>query len=177
MGHKKTLAAARRDWLEEGSSKKFGNGQSVDDPVVDVDDALSLPNPRPTTPTASWDNDVPNDEDLYDATPNRSRTLRNLSKNHDVPEDDDLDALMAEAEAQDAPSNRSKQQNQPDRADTVPDDEDDLDALIAEAEAQEGGPQRTTAQTREDGTDMSKSARKDDYEDDEAAMREMDDLW
>ncbi|EEY15811.1 predicted protein [Verticillium alfalfae VaMs.102] len=90
-------------------------------------------NTRPKTPMALDEDDVPDEADLYGATPKRA-----------------------------APGTT----NVPRPAD--PDDEDDLEALMAEAEA-ETGPRR------EPETKVAPAV--NDYEDDEAAMAEMDGMW
>lgn len=121
---------------------------------------------RPTMGTAraktpEQDADVPDDDDLYDATPRHSRPI--VPIRNEIPEDD-LDALIAEAEGRDA---ARKVTTQPTQAEP---DEDDLDALMAEAEIQD-------YTTKKDDAPKENSKTKDSFDDDEAAMQEMDGLW
>lgn len=155
-GHKKRVVAARDEWLHENRPK------STDD----MEDEASMPtgsNDRPQTPRPD---DVPADDDLFGAAPQiRPPVTGGLIHLNDAPEEDDLDALMAEAEANDRPAAATT------TATTAP-EEDDLDALIAEAEAgdkgnKNGGPSNT-------GVGQQTSA---DYVDEEDAMREMDGMW
>ncbi|UNI22345.1 chromosome segregation in meiosis- protein [Purpureocillium takamizusanense] len=158
-GHKKRVMTARNEWINEGRPKSGADEDEYeardnghDDATVDVEhgtDATAGGLERPQTPLQ----DVPGDDDLYAATP-RART----ATRRDVPEDDDLDALIAEAEGQDLPSNKTRQSH------TEP-DEDDLDALIAEAEGQDAAASSNTkSASTGDG---------DEFADEEAAMLEM----
>lgn len=79
-------------------------------------------------------------------------------------DEDDLDALMAEAEAE-----QSSRKEPPAIRAAGDDDMDDLDALMAEAEAQ-SAPSKS-AGARESG------AKPPDFDDEEEAMAEMDGLW
>ncbi|KAF7560051.1 hypothetical protein G7046_g4110 [Stylonectria norvegica] len=146
-GHKKRLMVARNDFINEGKVTTSADTQ---------DDEFGTPPPtttlteRPKTPLR--DAEIPDDDDIYDATPRAPRTVVPIA---DEPDEDDLDALMAEAEGQD--TRRPAVQT----ADV--DGEDDLDALIAEAE----GADRTARGTQ------STEAAADNFDDDEAALQEM----
>ncbi|KPM38641.1 hypothetical protein AK830_g7934 [Neonectria ditissima] len=171
-GHKKRVMIARNELINEGKPK-YGEDEEKDDDNDDNDDIADFGRDvgasagsttiaqRPKTPQR--DDDVPDDDDLYDATPRppSRRTVPVLNNNND--EDDDLQALIAEAEDQDQRS-KSKPMN-------VDLDEDELDALIAEAEGQD---QSSKAVREKPGGGENPS---DDFEDDEAAMQEMDGLW
>lgn len=145
-GHKRKLAAARTEWLNESRPKETG------------DDDLSLPplNDGQKTPTRAM---APEDEDIYGSTPSARRpqvATTTTTQNNDMPDEDDLDALMAEAEAQD---------NGPAAAPTngVPEDDlDDLDALMAESEAHPN-PTKPAAPVADPS-----------FDEDEEAMREME---
>lgn len=158
-GHKKRVMSARTDFINEGRPKDSVEedddfGLDASGPTEAGENTQSAPEAAPQTPSRD---DVPDDEDLYGATPRNVRTQQN------VPDDeDDLDALIAEAEGED--SGRQKQQR------PAEDNEDDLDALIAEAETtdQTKVPAKKPGDTK--GTN-------DDFADEEAAMQEMDDLW
>lgn len=167
-GHKKRLISARNDFINEGKIKdrQEETFEDDDDPFKDTEPTLPvLPAERPQTPAQD---DIPDDEDLYDATP-RARPI--VPIRNDVPEDDDLAALMAEAEGQDEPHPPKTQPvktnpPQPSKPSADP-EEDDLDALIAEAEERDKGA----------GPSKSQGGSGQDYDDDEAAMQEMDGLW
>ena len=143
IGHKKRITVARGEWIEEGRPRVGGDTAEDDDFVPPAPDAA--PNQatlteRPKTPTpanrstAAAADDIPDDDDLYGATPVRNRTA------DAVPEDDDLDAMMAAAEAHDQEqrSRPALSNNNPPQPKAQPEnepDEDDLDALMAESEA------------------------------------------
>ncbi|RCI16944.1 hypothetical protein L249_1754 [Ophiocordyceps polyrhachis-furcata BCC 54312] len=109
-GHRKALLQARNRWIDEGKPKDRQDEDDVDNGVnhdreshesqPPTQENTSPATPRPKTPER---NDVPDDDDLYDATPRAPTRSAN-----------DLDALMQET------------------LNAEP-DEDDLDALIAEA--------------------------------------------
>ncbi|KHO00466.1 replication fork protection component Swi3 [Metarhizium album ARSEF 1941] len=158
-GHKKRVMAARSEMINEGKPKDTIGDDDFGLDAADAADAAGAPvesapsrDARPQTPTG---NDVPDDEDLYGATPRVMRTQLN-----ERDDEDDLDALIAEAEGQD-----SRQKSQSAGAH----DEDDLDALITEAEAVD---QQTALQRP-----IIANIRKSDFAEEEAAMQEMDGLW
>jgi len=162
-GHKKRVMTARNEWINEARPRSGADEDENGDDARENGhagsageaDGTDVANDRPERPQTPLQ-DVPGDDDLYDATP-RART----ATRRDVPEEDDLDALIAEAEGQDSASNRKKQ------ATTEP-DEDDLDVLIAEAEGEDGA-----------GSSNAKAASSanNEFADEEAAMQEMDGLW
>ncbi|KAH7126212.1 replication fork protection component Swi3-domain-containing protein [Dactylonectria macrodidyma] len=167
-GHKKRIMIARNDLINEG---KPNNAEEREEDE-DYDLTGTAPHPedsqqgttastamqRPITPER--DPDVPDDDDLYDATPRASRPI--------VPiltvqaEHDDLEALIAEAEGLD----RAKESK---TADAEPDD-DDLDALMAEAGAEDQPLQREIERTNNSKNPGN------DFNDEEAALQEMG-LW
>ena len=208
-GHKRKLAVARAEWIEQGRTKVHvgEEGKEEDDNELDV----AHGNPTTTTVTAAANatvtaaaarartptGDVPDDEDLYGATPTRGH-----GGGRDFPDEDDLDALMAESEVRDQRPVSLPRRPMPPVLE--PDDDDDLDALMAEAEARDApvtaigaanlgfgkvGPDdehdwdalivETHAEEPTSGHGIEvdrkgdKVKGKDDFADDEAAMQEM----
>ncbi|KAJ6442289.1 replication fork protection component Swi3 [Purpureocillium lavendulum] len=156
-GHKKRVMTARNEWINEARPRSGADEDDADeddapDGSAGTDgqrDASGGQPERPQTPRQ----DVPGDDDLYDATPR-------APARKDVPEEDDLDALIAEAEGQDSASKPTKGVDG--------ESEEDLDALIAEAEGHDSAlpakPQPTPGVGNE-------------FADEEAAMQELDGLW
>ncbi|KAI0162125.1 Swi3-domain-containing protein [Xylariaceae sp. FL1272] len=152
-GHKKYLRLKRLEWINEGRPGSttiddfddlFGDGNAEPeerDPAIFPARVAPIfeASMRPKTPTK----DVPDDdEDLYDATPNPKNwppRTTSVYKNHGEPDEDDLDALMAEAEAQQSNPTSLFGNGNPKTNTSRPRDEpdEDLDALMAEAEAQQ----------------------------------------
>lgn len=150
-GHKKRLAAARGEWLNEARSAATANG--------DADVSLPpLGGDGERTPTRAI---APGDDDIYGSTPlaRRPYTAAAVTQNGDIPDEDDLDALMAEAEAQD---NGSAAQTNGAREDDL----DDLDALMAESEAHPNASKPAAP-----------AAADPSFDEDEEAMREMEGMW
>jgi replication fork protection complex subunit Csm3/Swi3 len=152
-GHKKRVISARMEVINEGRPRTT---VEEDDLSMEASVAVgasendnSAREDRPQTPSRDA---VPDEEDLYGATP------RNVRQN--MANEDDLDALIAEAEGQD---NHTRLLGRMD------DDEDDLDALIAEAE--------TTGQPKAQRRLVTETAADQDFADEEAAMLEMDGAW
>ncbi|KAM0242189.1 hypothetical protein ACHAP5_007345 [Fusarium lateritium] len=168
-GHKKRVAIARSDYINE-SKPKDANADEEEDDLFGDNIATRPSNQEPTRPTIGptraktpeQDAGVPDDDDLYDATPRHSRPI--VPIHNEVPEEDDLEALIAEAEGQDA---APKANTQPTQAEP---DEDDLDALMAEAEIRDNT-------TKKGEAPKESSKNNDSFDDDEAAMQEMDGLW
>ncbi|KAH8686607.1 replication fork protection component Swi3-domain-containing protein [Ilyonectria robusta] len=168
-GHKKRIMIARNDFINEGKPKDAEDReQDEDDDATgliaglgdsDRGTAAAAATQRPKTPAR--DPDIPDDDDLYDATPRASRPIVPIL--NDQPEEDDMEALIAEAEGQDRARNAKPAGLEP--------DEDDLDALMAEAEGQDQ-PRQAAPETRSSGENMS-----NDFDDDEAALQEMEGLW
>ncbi|KAI8680561.1 hypothetical protein LRP88_04650 [Fusarium phalaenopsidis] len=168
-GHKKRIVIARNDWINEGKPKDhIANGEEEEEEDLFGENNTSQPaGPEPTTTTTTTepsraktpqrDNDVPDDDDIYDATPRPAR--HTLPIRNEVPEEDDLEALIAEAEGRDAAKKSKPSEPEPDG--------DDLDALIAEAEGHDQAPKKNGAEPKGG----------DDFADEEAAMQEMDGLW
>lgn len=161
-GHKKRLMVARNEWINEGKPTNTSQEDDLgDDPFDSAPPAQGDDDPtagRPATPPAVAD--VPDDDDLYDATPRAPRRIVPVTR--DEPDDDDLDALMAEAEGYDKPNPRPTQP-------TNTGDDDDLDALMAEAEGHDN-----SLAAKEQPKAVQSTAEQDDFDDAEAAMREMD---
>ncbi|CRK32805.1 Chromosome segregation in meiosis protein 3 like [Verticillium longisporum] len=156
-GHKRTLQSKRIEWIDELKPRASAAAADDEDEEPPADDgplqhgddtgdeamaqrnghagttAAATANTRPKTPMALDEDDVPDEADLYGATPKRP-----AAGTTSVPRPAD------------------------------PDDEDDLEALMAEAEA-ETGPGREP--------EKKVAPAVNDYEDDEAAMAEMDGLW
>lgn len=167
-GHKKRLASARNEWISQRPKQTDDDDENADENTRSAAHFSAVVNgtsDKPSTPTR----DVPDDDDLYDATP---RAARQTAPPADVPEDDDLDALMAEAEVND----RSKQpvRTRAGSGANAVDDGDELDALIAEAE--EGTSNGSNHVSNGDASNKSEGLN-DDFADEEAAMQEMDGLW
>lgn len=174
-GHKKRLISARNDFINEGKIKDRGEEAfEDDDPFTTLHEPEpSLPALLPERPKTPLQDDIPDDDDLYDATPRPSRPI--VPIRNDLPEEDDLEALMAEAEGHDdaQPSKTNTLQplkmNAPQPSKTSGDlEEDDLDALIAEAEEQDQGAKNSKTQS---------GGGEQEFDDDEAAMQEMEGLW
>ncbi|KAI6756502.1 hypothetical protein HG531_014117 [Fusarium graminearum] len=136
-GHKKRVMIARNEYINESKPKDT----MTDDEEVDLlgRDSTSRPTDEATTRTQVTERlrtpepsrDMPDDDDLYDATPRPSRPI--VPIRNDVPEEDDIEALIAES--QDQTTKRDGQ---------------------IQIENNESG---------------------NAYEDDEAAMQEMEGLW
>ncbi|POR36366.1 Chromosome segregation in meiosis protein 3 [Tolypocladium paradoxum] len=164
-GHKKRVVAARREWISEGKPKppedQDEEQQRNDGEPPDNTTEAGGQSARPQTPVRGGD--MPDDDDLYDATPRAAVPARAA-----VPdEEDDLDALIAEAEGNDGP----RQQPQPPASNAEPDG-DDLEALMAEAEA-EGQDQGN----RKQPSNAAGGQGNTEFDDEEAAMQEMEGLW
>ncbi|KAM0275022.1 hypothetical protein ACHAQH_007628 [Verticillium albo-atrum] len=148
-GHKRTLQSKRIEWIDELKPRSSApvyeeDGEEQVPPVeagydhqeqrqMNSQTGTAAATPRLKTPTAHDEGDIPDEADLYGATPKRP-------------------AVGAASV--------------PRAAD--PDDDDDLEALMAEAETE-------TALTREPEGKAAPAV--DEFEDDEAAMAEMDGLW
>ncbi|KAL6874578.1 Swi3 domain-containing protein [Trichoderma longibrachiatum] len=185
-GHKKALVTARNEWINEGRAKASNNNDDEDDDfdfgaVTISGDSQTVPkdSDQRTQKTPDRDNDVPDDDDLYDATPRAPRSTNALraAPSNDAPDDDDLEALLAEAESMDsrpgpaAPTAAAAKQKNRSGAE---EDDDDLDALIAEAEERDRSSGQST------GKNAGSSASADqghDFADEEEAMQEMEGLW
>ncbi|RFU75513.1 replication fork protection complex subunit csm3 swi3 [Trichoderma arundinaceum] len=184
-GHKKRLLTARNEWINQGRPK--ASDYAVDDEldiaaVTIAEDSQTSEGGIPTERTQKTPerDDVPDDDDLYDATPRgpaRSTNAARPAPSNDAPDDDDLEALMAEAESMDSrqvpavttnvTATTTKQNNASSANDL---EEDDLDALIAEAEERDRPAQKKA------GND-SLGDKRHDFADDEEAMQEMEGLW
>ncbi|KAM0547872.1 hypothetical protein ACHAPJ_010219 [Fusarium lateritium] len=195
-GHKKRVMIARNDLINEGKPKDSAGDDEEDDLFGDNDTSRPTEQEptRPTSETArpstpERDTGVPDDDDLYDATPRPSRPI--VPIRNDVPEEDDLEALIAEAEGRDVAQKAKPTRPEPDEDDLdalmaeaenqdttkkteaprpEPED-DDLDALMAEAENEDQASKKTDQGPKENGKG------RDNFDDEEAAMQEMDGLW
>ncbi|RSL95965.1 hypothetical protein CDV31_013663 [Fusarium ambrosium] len=167
-GHKKRIVIARNDWINEGKPKDHIANEEEEEDLFGENNTSRPATAEPTTTTTTTtepsraktpqrDNDVPDDDDIYDATPRQVR--HTLPIRNEVPEEDDLEALIAEAEGQDAAKKSKPSEPEP--------DSDDLDALIAEAEGQDQASKKNGPEPKGG----------DDFADEEAAMQEMDGLW
>ncbi|KAI5463954.1 replication fork protection component Swi3-domain-containing protein [Mariannaea sp. PMI_226] len=175
-GHKKQVMVRRNELIQEGKPRDPADDDQVDDdPLESTRSATTRPTEstgpqgtetqRPRTPDQAGD--VPDDEDLYDATPRTTRPIVPIL-NNDEPDPDDLEALMAEAEAgeQARPRNPVPAFEEPDA--------DDLDAMIAEAESNDQQqPQQSSTTKITGGTGDTNG----DFAEEEAAMQEMEGLW
>ncbi|KAG5943390.1 hypothetical protein E4U59_000434 [Claviceps monticola] len=206
LGHKKQTVVARNEILNEGKPKTqddqdddFGMDLDVpaaaagsssgaapstaraiqggDRPVTPVRDEgvpdeedLYGASPRVVRQQNPPRSDIPDEEDLYGATP---RIVRHQVPQPDVPdEEDDLDALIAEAESQDRLSFvvRAKAPLPATQQDDA-DGEDDLDALIAEAETRDS---EVRLQKPSQGAPYDSGETRHDFDEEEAAMQGMD---
>ncbi|EEU35278.1 uncharacterized protein NECHADRAFT_36875 [Fusarium vanettenii 77-13-4] len=123
-GHKKRIVIARNEWINEGKPKDhIANGEDEEEEDLFGENNTSQPaGPEPTTTTTATepsraktpqrDDDVPDDDDIYDATPRQVR--HTLPIRNEVPEEDDLEALIAEAEGQDAAKRSKPSEPEPD---------------------------------------------------------------
>ncbi|KAK5999106.1 Chromosome segregation in meiosis protein 3 [Cladobotryum mycophilum] len=184
-GHKKRLQVARQDWINEGKPK-YGDEEPNDDALdgagatgntgddTTAQSSSSSSNQQQTSqPTTGRGrtpvrDDVPDEDDLYDATPKPQRTvpIRN-----DAPDDDDLEALMAEAETID-----TQPKSKPPPSNPEPDG-DDLDALIAEAEVEDKASNASKSASTAAAAAAAAPTKRNDFADDEEAMQEMEGLW
>lgn len=185
-GHKKRLMTARNEWLNERKPKSAEEKADDDDDPFALEEsadtapaAVRLPerpgagrliqsrelgNGGPSTPSRDHPDDFSEDEDLYNVTPRAGPRPGLTALQPDAPDDDDLDALMAEAEDHDSrPPPPVKRTAQPH------DDGDDLDGLMAEAEEQDSRPTKSLF-----GNPSASKPAGTDWDDDEAAMREME---
>ena len=171
-GHKKKLIAARNEWIHD-SAKRNRDGAVDEEGAMESTELCEQPGDAsrgqpPTTPPANpVSDDIPDDEDLYSATPRVSRPAARAEAHDDMPGEDDLAGLIAEAETHD----RAEPARPAAPRIGAESEENDLEALMAEAEAQDGG---SAAPDKEESTAVGTG---DDFADDEAAMREMDGLW
>ncbi|KAL5587982.1 hypothetical protein FOVSG1_013118 [Fusarium oxysporum f. sp. vasinfectum] len=165
-GHKKRVMIARNDYINESKPKDRTADDEEEDDMFGENDASKPTEQEGTRPkTPEQDTSMPDHDDLYDATPRAAQ--RNSGPivpiRNDVPEDDDFEALIAEAASHDA-APRARTNPTP----AEPDD-DDLDALMAEAESHD--------QTSKEKGEGSKDKETNNFDDEEAAMQEMDGLW
>lgn len=168
-GHKRRMAAARMEWINEGRPGRVGDEEERDLELRAGSTGTKSQTERPSTPAAGERGDVPDDEDLYDATPRRAPPT--VPVVNDEPDPDDLEALMGEAGAGAGTRGTAPATKQKSPARDEPDD--DLDALIAEAESHD-------ADRGKDGGAANKSQTQDlvdDFAAEEAAMQEMEGLW
>lgn len=152
LGHKKLVAGQRGEWILEGKRKERGDDDDGEMQTIEELDAQVNPTSRAKTPAE--DRGVPDDADLYEATPSRQRTVPVVNE----PDEEDLDALMAESATQDKPTRVL-----PSRPHEEPDG-DDLDALMAETESHDAGGKAPNASTQKE----------QNHDEDEAAMLEME---
>ncbi|GKT69777.1 chromosome segregation in meiosis protein 3 [Colletotrichum tofieldiae] len=109
-GHKKTIALKRIDWINESKPKPWEADEDKTEenaePMAQKTDLASFA-PTATTDTGPQQprtpegGDVPDEDDIYEATPLalvRSQGKKQAGRPAEEPEDEDLDALMAEAD-------------------------------------------------------------------------------
>ncbi len=185
-GHKKRLMTARNEWLNERKPKSADEKDDDDDPFAleesaDTTDSAAVRLPErpgagrliqsreggkggPSTPPRGHPDDFSEDDDLYNVTPRAGPRPGLTALQPDAPDDDDLDALMAEAEDHDSrpppPAKKTAQRQN---------EGDDLDDLMAEAEEQDSRPAKSLF-----GNPSASKPTATDWDDDEAAMREME---
>ncbi|KAG5980063.1 hypothetical protein E4U55_004425 [Claviceps digitariae] len=164
-GHKKRVATARNELINEGKPKPrerdeeedldlelHGDARAVtarDDGGNAASTGRHVDGDRPATPVRDKGGVMDEEEDLYGATPRNgnARPQRRTETEDMVPgEDDDLDALIAEAEGQDGATSAVISQTLLQARAAETGDDDDLDALIAEAEGQDGATSAVTTQ-------------------------------
>ena len=198
MGHKRMMQSMRMEWINEGKprssvhedsifdapappARENGERQKTASRVAPMFDKTTTE--RPKTPIADEDADM---DDLYDATPRQAQwksagvdsrgslvggtSLFGPAKSvEDGPPEDELDALLAGEEMlQTAALPAPIHKNGP--AETIDYDapDDELDALLAEEESlQDKAAKAPQVTSKAPGT----------YDDDEAALAEMDGLW
>ncbi|KAL1856830.1 chromosome segregation in meiosis-related protein [Diaporthe australafricana] len=194
-GHNKMMQSMRVGWINEGRPKSNVTADGGDDvePAEERQESetaaprqadriapifeRTAAGPRPSTPPLE---DL-FDDDIYGATPVGARRSGREPEAGGEPDQDELDALMAEAEQEPSvpirPSGGAARSifgdGKPKAAEKsrpTETEDDDLDALMAEVEAEQG-PKKTAV------GDASNSRAAPDFDDEEAAMAEMDGLW
>jgi len=134
VGHRKFLTKYRLDWINEDKPRAHADGDDeflAADSTKAADAPAEAPNQhvvveRPKTPARD---DVPDDDDIYDATPRAGARpaarpgTTTTAPGGDEDEMDDLDALIAETEAAEAGQARSSESVLP-TADSFADDEE-----------------------------------------------------
>ncbi|KAK2003785.1 replication fork protection component Swi3 [Colletotrichum falcatum] len=110
-GHKKQIALKRVDWINEGKPKPWEADEDGTEEgtksTTHKNDMMPLASAvtmgmEEQRPITSEGGDIPDEDDIYGATPlvpARGREPEQLRQLSEEPEDDDLDALMAEADA------------------------------------------------------------------------------
>ncbi|TVY58204.1 Chromosome segregation in meiosis protein [Lachnellula suecica] len=179
MGHKKMMQSARMAWIDEGkphSSSGVHEDSLFDEPSLPVREKTSERAPSKVAPVFEQarqkektpeNRDVPEDEDLYDATPRPKAAgasifgpAKGTSGGDNDMMEDDLDALLAQEDSMVPAAITSKP-----AAGQQDDFDDDLDALMAEEEGMLAEKPKAA---------VSKAA---DFDDEMEAMAEMDGLW
>ncbi|KAF9869276.1 chromosome segregation in meiosis protein 3 [Colletotrichum karsti] len=151
-GHKKIIAHKRLEWINEGKPKPWEADDAPEEsgPGAEVGQTAGVN--TATEPVSPTDVVAPAKEQ-GPKTPER-----------DVPDEDDIYGATPVAQVRTQAST-----SMPEGYGYEEDEEDDLDALMAEADAA-GQAQRPTQQ-------QSRKSIGTDFEDEEAALAEMDGLW
>ena len=119
VGHSKTMAINRKEWIDEGKP-----GYARDKNLRREQEEYEKANEDGALPPKPSRNENEDPDDMFFADSNKDKE----ATNGDLPEDDELDALLAEQAARDSPQKPLRQ--------TVDSEgEDDLDALLAEQES------------------------------------------
>lgn len=165
----------RTEWINEGKPRDSVHDDSVfDDPVPEARDreksqtaARIAPifeqrqRDRAKTPQATLNVE---DEDIYGVSPQPKKkstaTVKSIfgGGSNDIPEDDDLDALFGQDVNTDARNEKTPEPDAP--------EDDDLDALFGEE-----------SNTNKAPSNLKTTTAQEDFDDDEAAMAEMDMDW
>ena len=161
LGHTKRMQTMRKEWINEGKPRDPGddwrtgeqkpNGQHLIPASGLHKSPINRPTEGPKTPTAINAVDTDDDE-IYDATPKKSRETLTASRNKN-PEESLF--LFEEEEVNYQP----------------PDDE--LDVLLAEDEMKEPRSTAVTAKQEMQGY----TGREANFDDEMEAMAGMDDMW
>ena len=161
LGHTKRMQTMRKEWINEGKPRDPGddwrtgeqkpNGQHLIPASGLHKSPINRPSEGPKTPTAINAVDTDDDE-IYDATPKKSRETLTASRNENPEES----LFLSEEE---------EVNYQP------PDDE--LDVLLAEDEMKEPRSTAVTAKQEMQGY----TGREANFDDEMEAMAAMDDMW
>jgi replication fork protection complex subunit Csm3/Swi3 len=147
LGHSKRMQLQRKAWIEEGKPRP-----SIEDEDLDYDE------PQTGTPQP----DAENGGEIVRFGSESSRASR------------EPDVMLDGVDEKGGEGQKKPAGAPPEQLDDGEPDEDELDALLAEEPTRAGAPSRDKDHS---APPMTESAVKPSFDDDEEAMREMDELW